>query len=571
MTTAAAVDEAWKYPDIPNPDILDRIPLSARIVLDVGCGSGALGAAYKQINPAARVFGIETNQQAARLASSRLETVINSDVETAIFPEELLGRIDCLIYGDVLEHLQDPWTLLKNHVETLLAPGGVVIICMPNVEHWSITARLLTGTFDYSDTGLLDRTHLRFFSQAMMERCIRAAGLQPIDCLPRIFEAEQGRQVINALKPALQTMQVDPDAYARRALPMQYVWRARAGGPGTVQVYSTILAPVGGVSDVRVIEPMRALAAEPGIRAAIVKGGELPPPDPSLPKIWIFHRPALAGEEGLSVLRGILRQGFLIVTEFDDHPDYIPVLQRPDMWNFRGVHAVQTTTMGLADVFRKDNPEVAIFPNGIRALPAPHNHAKRPQMRMLFAGINRENDWPPYIDALNTAARLCGERLHFEVVRDRGFFDALDTPHKSFSDTLEYADYHQKLSDCELSFMPLQDTPFNRAKSDLKFIEAASHRVCALASPVAYENSIQDGKTGILFRTGAELQEKLVALVNNPDAVLQIATAARSYVASERMLAYQMAARTAWYRSLWARKDALNAALLERMPALREG
>jgi glycosyltransferase involved in cell wall biosynthesis len=100
--------------------------------------------------------------------------------------------------------------------------------------------------------------------------------------------------------------------------------------------------------------------------------------------------------------------------------------------------------------------------------------------------------------------------------------------------------------------MPLGDTWFNRAKSDLKFIEAGACRVAALASHVVYGDSIEDGRTGLLFRDGEELRARLLRLIAMPDTARRLGDTARAYVAAERMLAYQVAPRIAWYRSLWA-------------------
>lgn len=116
--------------------------------------------------------------------------------------------------------------------------------------------------------------------------------------------------------------------------------------------------------------------------------------------------------------------------------------------------------------------------------------------------------------------------------------------------------------------MPLGDTLFNRAKSDLKFIEASAARVVSLASPVVYENSLVDGQTGLLFRSPDALRMQLLRLLAYPDAAQRMANAARDYVARERMLAYQTEARIAWYRSLWDRRDALTEALRARVPRL---
>jgi hypothetical protein len=116
--------------------------------------------------------------------------------------------------------------------------------------------------------------------------------------------------------------------------------------------------------------------------------------------------------------------------------------------------------------------------------------------------------------------------------------------------------------------MPLADTAFNRAKSDLKFIEAGAARVTALASPVVYGKVVEHGHTGMLFRDAAELRVCLLRLLAYPEQSRAMADAARRYVAGQRMLAYQLAERDQWYRSLWQRREELTAALRARMPAL---
>ena len=351
-------------------------------------------------------------------------------------------------------------------------------------------------------------------------------------------------------------------------MPLQHVWRARRQAVAQLPLVSTMLSPVGGVSHVRVTEPMHALAAEPTLLPRVINHGEAEVSDTDPPGIFIFHRPLLAGEAGFARVRTLLARGWLVLCEFDDHPDYIPVLQRPDVLNFRAVHAVQTSTGPLAEVLRRDNPETRVFPNGVARLPDITNHGTPGRITMLFAGLNRENEWPPYLDALNGAVGKAGERLHVVIVNDRGLFEQLTTPHKTFVPLCSYDTYQALLAASEISFMPLLDTPFNRCKSDLKFIEAAAYRVAALASATVYDQTIVDGETGVLFRSPEELQQRLLRLVANPEITAAIGDAARAYVARERMLAYQIADRVAWYHDLWARREALNRALLARVPEL---
>jgi len=315
---------------------------------------------------------------------------------------------------------------------------------------------------------------------------------------------------------------------------------------------------------------MRALATAPGVVAEIVGAGQplAPATQDGAPRLFIFHRPLLAGPSGLEQVRSLIASGWLVVCEFDDHPSFLLAMQRGDVHNFSAVHAVQTSTEPLATVLRQFNPEVAVFPNTIVALPEARNYTDPNRLTLMFAGLNREDDWPPYLEALNAAAALAGERLHFRIIADTGLFEALQTPHKTFTPLCDYETYQDLLAGSEISFMPLRDNAFNRCKSDLKFIEAAARRVTALASPVVYAGSVEDGRTGLLFRDATELQKRLLHLLANPVQGRAIADAARNMVARQRMLATQVPQRLAWYRSLWERREELHRALLQRLPEL---
>lgn len=552
------------YPDIANTELLTRIPLSARVVLDVGCATGALGAAYRRFNPRARLLGIDSNPEAASLAAQRLDEVAMVDVEEQPLPFDLPGGIDCLVYGDVIEHLRDPWWVLAEQAEAL-NPEGMVLICVPNVEHWSFVARLMRGDWAYERAGLLDETHLRWFSLESMRETLVEAGLALCDVQPRVFDQDQARAFVNTLAPALRAMNIEPEAYFNRAAPLQYVWRARKEARPRLIVAANMLQPVGGVSHVRVVYPLQAMATDPSVSAQLLSGPGLPDVDQGVPKVCILHRPVLVGADAHAMIQRIIDHGWVVVTEFDDHPDFFRALQDPAQLSFRGVHAVQTTTPVLADILRDRNPEVMIFPNAVRMLPEPVNFSQPGRVTLFFGALNREPDWRLLMQTLNALSTELGDRLHFEVVHDQAFFDALVTPHKRFTPTCDHETYLRLLGGCEICFMPLADTPFNRAKSDLKFIEAGAARCAAVASETVYGNTIENGRTGLIFRNEAELREALLRLISAPDLGRALGDAARAYVARERMLAYQTAPRIAWYRKLWERRAELNAALRARV------
>ncbi len=552
------------YPDAFNPDLVTKIPLTARTILDVGCGTGAMAAEFRHRNPQSVWFAVEHDPEAATIAATRVDHLAQVDLDATPLP---FGgqQFDCIIFGDVLEHLKDPWSVLAAHA-TVLAPGGMVLICIPNVEHWSFAARLLQGGFRYERSGLFDLTHLRWFTTQTTHQAITLAGLKPLDVASRVFDPEACQAFVQDIAPALVALKVDPADYVRRASPLQHVWRATREAPSRINVLSTMLDPVGGVSDVRVVEPMAALSTLPDVFSLIVSASDVPRLEPSSPKIFILHRPLLADDEGLEPIRQLIGLGYVVVCEFDDHPDYIPVLQRPNIQNFRAVHAVQTSTLPLAEVLSRETSEIGVFPNAIARLGTPVNFAAASHVTLFFGGINRDNDWPEFMATLNEVAEIAGPRLRFEVVNDLGFFEALQTPHKTFTPLCDYKTYLGILGRCEFSFMPLQDTPFNRCKSDLKFLEAASLRVAAIASATVYAGVIEDGVTGAVFHSSADLRPKLLSLIADPAAALRMAEAAHDYVKGERMLAQQLEARRAWYWQLWNNREELHRRLVQRVP-----
>jgi len=549
----------------PAADLLARIPLSARTILDIGCGQGELAAAFKRRSPNTRIYGLESSPDAAAIAATHLDAVAVLPVDTSDLPFDVPnGGYDCIVYASSLPHMADPFGTIRRHA-ALLHPDGIMLICVPNIEHWSFAERLLRGTWDYEPSGLLDRGHLRWFTLETMRRGLLDAGLVLCDATPRIFDIDVSRQFTTAIAPALTALGIDPDAYGRRAAPLQFIWRVRKKSQERLNLAGTMLPPVGGVSHVRVVQPFQALASDPTVGVNLSGEVDLTGPKDGTPHIFVLHRPSLGNPQGRQMLQMLIEAGWLVVTEFDDHPDFFRGMQDEAQLTFRGVHAIQTSTPALADVLRSRNPEIAVFPNAIDTLPEVRNFANPRAMTLFFGALNREEDWRQDIDTINEIAAMAGERMRFEIVHDRSFFDALTSPHKNFTPICDYPTYNDILGRCEISYMPLSDNGFNRSKSDLKFIEAASHRVVALSSTVVYADSIADGQTGYLFRDPNELRARLMRLLVMPELARAIGNRAREYVAKERMLAYQVRPRQDWYRSLWARRDELSAALAARL------
>ena len=170
-----------------RPDIQSHVPVTARRILDLGCSTGALGAALKARQPAI-VVGVELGEDYARDAEARLDRVIVADVEAfASGPAPPEAPFDCLIAADVLEHLRDPWAALQGAV-SMLAPGGTAVVSLPNVLFWAGLLHVVrTRRWPREDEGLFDRTHLRWFGEADAVELLEQAGLRDVAVHPRYW------------------------------------------------------------------------------------------------------------------------------------------------------------------------------------------------------------------------------------------------------------------------------------------------------------------------------------------------------------------------------------------------
>lgn len=187
------------YFDHQRPEVQALIPRGAKRILDVGCGTGRLGEALKARQECA-VYGIEPVSTAATEARKRLDHVTEGQVEFALEGLED-GYFDCIVLADVLEHMVHPWSVL-GQLKGKLVPGGKVIASIPNVRHWSVLSSLIEGSWRYEREGLLDRTHLRFFTRQSIAELFAGAGLK----VERVETTTQGAgppaRVAKALRQA---------------------------------------------------------------------------------------------------------------------------------------------------------------------------------------------------------------------------------------------------------------------------------------------------------------------------------------------------------------------------------
>lgn len=212
--------------DQHNAELLKIMPVDARRVVEVGCSSGALARAYKAINPQSHYIGVEVAPVYAELAQRYCDEVLVLDMDH-VTPEIMRSSLlaDCYVFGDSLEHLCDPWALLAK-IRAVIPADGCIAACIPNAQHWSVQQRLNCGEFRYEDSGLLDRTHLRWFTRLTMNEMFVLAGFRVMQARALVFHDPRREQVLPAIRAMAAAVGADPEAAVREALPTQYVWRA---------------------------------------------------------------------------------------------------------------------------------------------------------------------------------------------------------------------------------------------------------------------------------------------------------------------------------------------------------
>jgi len=217
--------KSWDYFTEPRPEMLGFVPTNCRRLLEVGCGTGTFGASIKK-NRQIEVWGVEPFASAAVKAADKLDRVLTGpfDRETDL-PG---GAFDCIVFNDVLEHMAEPERALR-YAKHLLAPGGTVVASIPNVRYFPVLWQLgVRGSWEYGDCGVLDRTHLRFFTKSS---------------ILKMFEDEgYGVRSISGIKP-----------YGGIPNVSRYLWR-------TFRVANLILR--GNLTDLKFLQ--FAIVAEPG-------------------------------------------------------------------------------------------------------------------------------------------------------------------------------------------------------------------------------------------------------------------------------------------------------------------
>jgi spore maturation protein CgeB/thioredoxin-like negative regulator of GroEL len=262
---------AEAYYEHPRRELLPAIPLAAKRVLDVGCGAGALGRVLKEERNVEEVCGIEFIEEAYQRARTVLDRVLHGNIETMELPWDD-DYFDCIVCADVLEHLVDPAAVMAK-LSRVLAPRGVIVISVPNIRFHEVIHMLSNGAWTYYEQGIMDATHLRFFTRSGLRTMIENGGMEAVEIIPLNQRPPSflPKNDDGSITLGLVTMEaVDDEAYGEF---LTYQWLGIACKPGIDRLEFARKALESGEYEAAVAHALDAVGVSDVERYSIVAKG----------------------------------------------------------------------------------------------------------------------------------------------------------------------------------------------------------------------------------------------------------------------------------------------------------
>jgi 2-polyprenyl-3-methyl-5-hydroxy-6-metoxy-1,4-benzoquinol methylase len=539
-------------------------------ILDVGCSSGYFGASLREYGHV--VWGIEPFQNAARAASEVLDHVYVGDIQSFFsdFPNE---RFDVIVFGDVLEHIANPVAILEE-CRGFLNPNGHVVASIPNVAHLAIRTMLLEGRWDYSDLGILDKTHLRFFTRDSAIDMFSNAGYQVHQIAPVRLKAEQVdslcRLGLNSEMLAATSKLISDD----HAFDFQYVFNAEPlpnildavekNGIVKRQLGLRVVCLVPNetlsLADIRLRQPLERWTIRVGGHMRILNLGDVTVDDLCWGDVFVFQREA--DPLTLKLLRFLKAHGKKVIFEIDDLLCDLPPFLKHHIDAFErnrhyfeqvlaDVDAVTVTTQRLCDALAAEGGKTFLVPNCAETHMselAAHTQVPSNQVSLIVASSDRV-----LVDFLIPALKDVQDRLGVKIV-------AVGPPAEVLASAGLAVDAHPNMNyhmfksfaaaqtNC-VGIIPLDDSRFSSCKSPIKFFDYALAGIPTICSAVPpYSDVIQDGEHGILSANTTQAWiSHIEALVFDAQVRHRLSSHARQMVATD----FNMDIAAAWWNTVF--------------------
>ena len=561
------------YPDVPRKEVVAQFGRPPRRVLEIGCATGATAMHLKSLYPDVWVAGIELSEAAASVARGRMDLVISEKFEEADLEGQGigLGSIDAVILADVLEHMYDPWGVLIR-LKPYLTPDAQVIASIPNARNLWLLNELANGRFPYAPVGLLDITHIRFFTRAEIEKLFAETGYA-IESWARTADGRlmhlklpEGASSVSTDKIILKDVSPEefedfkclqfvvrarPLAVAEGQVPLG-VTTPRRRGPRRVAVYSRDVR-VSACPQVRYFRPFMGLQGSWellwGVRE---EGGGKWSSDLGLDAdLYVISR-LYPGADTQAEIEAIFAKGKPVLYETDDllidlpddnmhardygaHAPYIEAVMRR-------AQGVLVSTPDLAMRLKPYNEHIQVLPNLVDYVlfkRTPPENGRQVNIGVVGTST-RGGDFALIDEALRLICQEYGKRIRIKFIGSMPEAWVGHPNAEAVAFTPDYGGYAARMKglDLDVGLAPLADNAFNACKSPIKWLEFSALGMAGVFSHVpAYKDVIEQGKTGLLVDNKTEKWVSALKLfIENPDFRLQIALAAQLKVYQEHSL-----------------------------------
>jgi 2-polyprenyl-3-methyl-5-hydroxy-6-metoxy-1,4-benzoquinol methylase len=525
-------------------------------ILEVGCSSGYFGASLRACGHV--VWGIEPFQNAAQAARDVLDHVYVGDIQSFFndFPNE---RFDVVVFGDVLEHIDNPVSILQKCRE-FLNPNGRVVASIPNVSHLAIRTMLLEGRWDYSDLGILDRTHLRFFTRDSAIGMFSDAGYQVHQISPVRLPAEQvdaichlglNPQMLNSVTQLVRDDCAYDFQYVISAEPLQIAADAPKKNENIkaklgLRVVCLVPNPTLSLVDIRLRQPLERWTIRSGGHFRVLETHHVTVDDIAWGDVFVIQREV--NPLAVKLLEFLQAHGKKVIFEIDDLLCDLPHFLKHHIESFERSRpyfeqvlsksdAVTVTTDRLGAALTAEGGRTFVIPNCAEThMPelAAHSQVPTNQISLMVASSDRV-----LVDFLVPALIDVQSRLGVQII-------AVGPPADKLIEAGLVVQAHPNMSyhmfksfvaaqtNC-VGLIPLDDSRFSACKSPIKFFDYALAGVPSICSAVPpYADVIQDGVNGILSaNTTEDWIRHIEALVSDAQARDHISRGARQLVATK--------------------------------------
>lgn len=519
-------------------------------ILEVGCSTGFFGEVLKDYGH--EVWGLELSEESSKIAANRLDKVLHGTIEDFLTSEKYKQeRFDYIIFGDVLEHLVDPLDVLIK-CKNFLNGSGAIVSSIPNVSHIAVRAMLVEGKWDYSDYGILDNTHLKFFTKNSIIELFTDAKyeikrLDPIILQPELTGITYNNDILDSISTHIDDDQQHVFQYVSIAEKSEKHNLKNINDQLTIENSDKLLCllPIAdwSIGDIRIVNPLQAYSNYFGGRVRIKQIGTQTSEDLHWADCIVLQRES--NEYVLGLMSVIQQMDKKIIFDIDDLLTDVP--------EFLSIHAhsknvkpfleealrmsdmVTVTTERLKSKIKIYTNNVHVIPNCALTVHEPIKHTKKNKVNILLGSTDTVRI-EFILDVFSKLANIDGYDLKFIAIgppAEKLKEINLDVEAHPIMTHDQFKSFISSL-DNTIGIIPLDHSVFSSCKSVIKYLDYSLAGIPSICSNVApYSDVLKNNETGILSDNDEQTWfTEICKLIESPEKRKVLSNNARNFTMS---------------------------------------